>query len=50
MAAMRWVPLESNPEVFDAWTESIGLDLTRSSFQDVYGLDAELLGASAARS
>ena len=45
MATMRWVPLESNPEVFDAWTQSIGLDLTRYSFQDVYGLDPDLLGA-----
>ncbi|KAI5476808.1 ubiquitin carboxyl-terminal hydrolase L3 [Pseudohyphozyma bogoriensis] len=41
--AERWLPLESNPESFNAWSHSLGLDTSKYSFQEVYGLDPELL-------
>ncbi|SCZ97787.1 BZ3500_MvSof-1268-A1-R1_Chr7-3g09588 [Microbotryum saponariae] len=41
----RWLPLESNPESFNAWSHSLGLDTSQYSFQDCYALDAELLGS-----
>lgn len=42
---MRWVPLEANPEVLNTFAGKIGVDLESLglSFQDVYGLDDELL-------
>ncbi|KAA1106513.1 ubiquitinyl hydrolase 1 [Puccinia graminis f. sp. tritici] len=40
---MRWLPLESNPEVMNAWSSALGLSTDQVSFTDVYGLDAELL-------
>lgn len=40
---MRWVPLESNPELFTTWSESMGLDTSKYAFTDIYGLDDELL-------
>ncbi|PLW24819.1 hypothetical protein PCANC_24473 [Puccinia coronata f. sp. avenae] len=40
---MRWLPLESNPEVMNAWASALGLQTEKVSFADVYGLDAELL-------
>ncbi|KZT39370.1 peptidase C12, ubiquitin carboxyl-terminal hydrolase 1 [Sistotremastrum suecicum HHB10207 ss-3] len=40
----RWIPLESNPEVMNEWSEKAGLDTSEYEFQDVYGLDPELLG------
>ena len=40
---MRWLPLESNPEVMNAWSSALGLSTDKVSFTDVYGLDAELL-------
>lgn len=40
---MRWVPLESNPELFTSWSESMGLDTSKYAFTDIYGLDDELL-------
>ncbi|SGY54945.1 BQ5605_C006g03936 [Microbotryum silenes-dioicae] len=40
----RWLPLESNPESFNTWSHSLGLDTSQYSFQDCYGLDAEVLG------
>ncbi|GAA5861868.1 hypothetical protein JCM8547_008580 [Rhodosporidiobolus lusitaniae] len=39
----RWLPLESNPDSFNAWSKSLGLDTTKYTFQDVFGLDSELL-------
>ncbi|KAF9035229.1 hypothetical protein BJ165DRAFT_1510924 [Panaeolus papilionaceus] len=39
----RWIPLESNPEVFNSWAKKSGLITTQSHFEDVYGLDDELL-------
>ncbi|KNZ57326.1 hypothetical protein VP01_2189g5 [Puccinia sorghi] len=40
---MRWLPLESNPEVMNAWASALGLSTDAVSFTDVYGLDPELL-------
>ncbi|PWN38654.1 cysteine proteinase, partial [Ceraceosorus guamensis] len=42
-ATLRWVPLESNPELFTEWSKSLGLDTSQYAFHDIYGLDAELL-------
>jgi len=38
-----WIPLESNPEVFNKWAERAGLATGVDSFTDVYGLDPDLL-------
>ncbi|SCV70607.1 BQ2448_3369 [Microbotryum intermedium] len=40
----RWLPLESNPDSFNTWSHSLGLDTSQYSFQDCYGLDPEVLG------
>lgn len=40
---MKWVPLESNPELFSSWCSSMGLDTSKYAFHDIYGPDAELL-------
>ncbi|KDN49440.1 hypothetical protein RSAG8_02142, partial [Rhizoctonia solani AG-8 WAC10335] len=39
----KWIPLESNPEVFNAWSGTLGLSTKVYDFADVYGLDPELL-------
>lgn len=39
----KWIPLESNPEVFNAWSGKLGLTTKVNDFSDVYGLDPELL-------
>lgn len=43
--ASKWVPLEANPDVLNTLAENIGVDLQGQgyAFQDVYGLDDELL-------
>ncbi|KAJ2918923.1 hypothetical protein MD484_g1549, partial [Candolleomyces efflorescens] len=38
-----WIPLESNPEVFNKWAKRAGLVTKQDEFGDVYGLDDELL-------
>lgn len=43
MAAPRWLPLESNPQSFNAWSNDLGLDTSTYSFQDCYGLDPDVL-------
>ncbi|KAN0078299.1 hypothetical protein V8E55_010356 [Tylopilus felleus] len=43
MANSRWIPLESNPEVFNSWAYAAGLPKDQAHFQDVFGLDDELL-------
>ncbi|MBW0485058.1 hypothetical protein O181_024773 [Austropuccinia psidii MF-1] len=40
---MRWLPLESNPEVMNSWSAALGLSTESASFADVYGLEEELL-------
>ncbi|KAF8273126.1 peptidase C12 ubiquitin carboxyl-terminal hydrolase 1 [Lactarius quietus] len=39
----RWIPLESNPELFNDWAHKVGLLETEAKFVDVYGLDDDLL-------
>ncbi|KAJ7623381.1 hypothetical protein FB45DRAFT_103517 [Roridomyces roridus] len=39
----RWVPLESSPDILNAWSKKAGL-AGRSRFEDVYGLSDDLLG------
>ncbi|TDL26751.1 peptidase C12, ubiquitin carboxyl-terminal hydrolase 1 [Rickenella mellea] len=41
---IQWIPLESNPEVLNKWAKSAGLITSQDIFQDIYGLDPELLG------
>lgn len=43
MSLNRWIPLESNPQVLNSWSSKAGLVTARAQFEDVYGLDAELL-------
>ena len=35
----KWLPLESNPDVLNDFTTALGLDVSRHSFHDVFGLD-----------
>ncbi|KAI0675475.1 cysteine proteinase [Trametes maxima] len=39
-----WIPLESNPEVLTKWAVKAGLVNSQAHFEDIYGLDPELLG------
>ncbi|POY74047.1 putative Ubiquitinyl hydrolase 1 [Rhodotorula taiwanensis] len=42
----RWLPLESNPDSFNRWSASLGLDTSAPNgyrFADIWGLDPELL-------
>ncbi|KAI6001923.1 hypothetical protein EDD15DRAFT_2158060 [Pisolithus albus] len=39
----RWIPLESNPEVFNDWAYAAGLNKSQAHFEDVFGLDDALL-------
>jgi len=39
----KWIPLESNPEVFNSWAGKLGLSTRVHGFSDVFGLDPELL-------
>jgi len=39
----RWIPLESNPEVLNSWSTNAGLVPSQAQFDDVYGLDPDLL-------
>jgi len=39
----RWIPLESNPELFNSWSAKAGLITSQAHFVDVYGFDDELL-------
>ncbi|RPD64349.1 cysteine proteinase [Lentinus tigrinus ALCF2SS1-7] len=43
-SSSRWIPLESNPEVLTEWAVKAGLVPTQAHFEDIYGLDTELLG------
>lgn len=35
----KWIPLESNPDVLNDFVTSLGIDVSRYSFSDVFGLD-----------
>lgn len=39
----NWVPLEASPELFTRWCAQLGLDASKYSFHDVYGVDPDLL-------
>ncbi|KZP01456.1 peptidase C12 ubiquitin carboxyl-terminal hydrolase 1 [Calocera viscosa TUFC12733] len=42
----RWIPLESDPDIMNdciKWAKQLGLETDKYTFQDVYGLDPELL-------
>jgi len=43
MAAPRWLPLESNPEVMNKYISNLGVESKDWKYFDVYGLDPELL-------
>ncbi|GAA5915502.1 ubiquitin carboxyl-terminal hydrolase [Sporobolomyces salmoneus] len=43
MAEQRWLPLESNPQSFNAWSQSLGLNTSEYEFADVFGLDSDCL-------
>jgi len=42
-ATGRWIPLESNPEVFNLWAKKAGVLTKYAHFEDVYGLDEDML-------
>lgn len=39
----RWLPLESNPEIMNRYIENLGINTDKFEFNDIYGLDEELL-------
>jgi len=39
----KWLPLESNPEVFNELGRQLGLPTDKASFYEVFGLDPDLL-------
>ncbi len=39
----KWVPLESNPELFTSWCSNMGMDTSKFAFHDIYGTDPDLL-------
>ncbi|KAH8926946.1 ubiquitin carboxyl-terminal hydrolase isozyme L3 [Atractiella rhizophila] len=43
MKTLKWIPLESNPEVMNQWASTLGMDVEAVCFQDIFGLDEELL-------
>lgn len=43
MSEQRFLPLESNPESMNQWSQALGVHVDEYSFQDCFGLDAELL-------
>ncbi|KAH9475517.1 Ubiquitin carboxyl-terminal hydrolase 3 [Psilocybe cubensis] len=42
-SAGKWIPLESNPEVFNFWAKKAGLVTSQAHFEDIYGLDDDML-------
>ncbi|KAL0905005.1 hypothetical protein M5K25_027175 [Dendrobium thyrsiflorum] len=40
----RWIPLEANPDVLNQFIWGLGVPEYEAEFNDVYGLDDELLG------
>lgn len=46
-ASKKWVPLESNPDVLNDFVVKLGLDASKYSFTDVFGLDEVRNGNSA---
>ncbi|KAL0062044.1 ubiquitinyl hydrolase 1 [Marasmius tenuissimus] len=44
-SGLSWIPLESNPEVFNGWAQQAGLDISKDSYNDIYSLDPEMLAS-----
>ncbi|KAJ6798920.1 ubiquitin carboxyl-terminal hydrolase 3-like [Iris pallida] len=42
-SSKRWVPLEANPDVMNQFIWGLGVPLHEAEFNDVYGLDEDLL-------
>ncbi len=42
-ATVKWVPLESDPELFTSWAHKMGLAPGSFAYHDIYGLDDALL-------
>ncbi|RNF00877.1 ubiquitin carboxyl-terminal hydrolase [Trypanosoma conorhini] len=42
--AKRWLPIESNPNVMNAYLKALGVTNPKVEFCDVYGLEPDLLG------
>jgi len=40
---IKWLPLESNPDVINKYVQNIGISGDKFEFVDIYGLDSELL-------
>jgi len=40
---IRWLPLESNPDLLNKYIENIGISTAKCQFVDVFGLEAELV-------
>lgn len=43
MSRPMWIPLESNPEVFNSYANSLGCSTSAYAFTDIWGLDPDLL-------
>jgi len=43
MPDTKWLPLESNPDVLNAFVSKIGVDPMQSHFRDILGFDEQLL-------
>jgi hypothetical protein len=39
----KWIPLESNPQVFSDYAASLGFPTSEYAFHDIFGLDPDLL-------
>ncbi len=35
----KYIPVESNPEVFNSYTSKLGVNVAQHAFCDVFGLD-----------
>ncbi|KAJ5068025.1 ubiquitin carboxyl-terminal hydrolase [Anaeramoeba ignava] len=43
MSEKRWIPLESNPQVFNRFCKGLGLPTEKWSFSELFGVDPDLL-------
>ncbi|TPX51121.1 hypothetical protein SeMB42_g01027 [Synchytrium endobioticum] len=39
----QWIPIESNPQVWNKYVSHLGVDTDRWNYSDIWGLDEELL-------
>ncbi|CAD6921436.1 unnamed protein product [Tilletia controversa] len=40
---IKWVPLEANPDTFNAWASTMGLKTSQLAYHDIFGTDPDLL-------